>query len=471
MVGLKEIYTISKSRFILMATMVLLILACETPSNNHLFPETKANQFSNKYEPSDSDTIVAKVASTIEPPTRNDHVVGNKLFGVYVSEITSDVQWFSAKRHKNMVLTLKQNGDNFSATDKKHGMVITGSRIGNVVNFRVDKSDSFHFLDAYGQWTMSADGSSLKGTWRRNGHDSYGKWNLRRIEDNGVELYEIESGVNRPFKIRESEKLFDIIFASPSNQNIVFYIHGRGQDFEANFDSARIPAVEKYSNTRFVIIRWLSWGDSSTRPYQQAINSASGVSKFLFAFNDYKSRKPDKVGNRKITLLAHSMGNIPLKIFLEESYEKKGLQKDLFNSVVLSSADVPRITHRKWVEKIDFADDVYIIQHRGDMVLYLSEFFFRDDTEARGPKLGVGFEIGVKSENLASNAYYLDLTHLGNSIHRHFNIPSNPEATRLFKLLLNGQGFDFPDPTIGLTERSDQSPIFYFYTEKRGTER
>jgi hypothetical protein len=163
------------------------------------------------------------------------------------------------------------------------------------------------------------------------------------------------------------------------------------------------------------------------------------------------------------------MGNIPLKVFMEELYTKQTLQSSLFSSVILSSADIPTMGHQKWVEKIDFADSVHIIQNQRDLVLSLSTVFDEDPQEWQGPRLGKGFDDSTYThiEDLAVNANYLDVTRSSAFGHRPFNMSSYPydtNATRLVRLLLNGQSVEFPNPAIGLYQIPDLSPVFYFYS-------
>jgi hypothetical protein len=151
------------------------------------------------------------------------------------------------------------------------------------------------------------------------------------------------------------------------------------------------------------------------------------------------------------------MGNIPLMAFLQDFYEVGSLQRRMLDAVVMSSPDVPLQGHARWVEKIDFAERVFIVQHRRDLVLHLSEMFFYDRQEWRGRKLGNGpSEDGVRPGELAANALYLDVTDLTLPMsHRHFDMSNYSPSSRIYRLyrrLLSGQGIRFPDPEIGVFE-------------------
>ncbi len=394
------------------------------------------------------------------------------LSGTYISEITNNHHWYFTRRYRNLILKVEQRGDRISATDSAGMFRFTGTVDGEKVRFEVfgDGSVTYPFGNkVYGEW-MVGNGERLEGSWWAAGHNAGGEWNIRRVGNEKIELFTIETGLERPFSLDRSDELFDMLFQTRDNRSIVFYIHGRGQNFESNFAPGMIPSVESYSDTVFVMVRWLSWGDSSVRPYQHAINSADGVSRLLRDLDAYLSRNPGPGKDRNITLMAHSMGNIPIKIFLQEFYEPGQLSNSLFDSVVLHSADVPWDAHREWVEKVDFADKVYILQHRGDLVLGVSNMFFRKVGEKPGPRLGTGVGADFHADDLAGNARYLDLTRFSNSVHRHFNSPSTPEAARLFKLLLNGEEFDHSDPGIGLIKRTGQDRVLVFDSGHHGSE-
>jgi len=456
--------------FILVITLSLMILACETPSSDYLVEARKPDQSNRKSESSDSETTVTKVANVTEPAVNNNLVNGKNLTGTYIADFSSRPP---LRMKQKLILNLNQHGNLITASDSENTLRLSGELKGDVIDFEIRDSigASVNQHPTFGQWAILNEGNRLEGNLRGKGGPYDLTWNLRRIDNHGVELYTIETGLNRSFIISESEKIFDRIFSPTNNQNVVFLIHGRGKDFEEEFDSSMIPYTEMSSNTRFIIISWLSWGEARIRPYQHAANAAPGLYDFLLAFNEYKSRKPDTVGDRNITLLAHSMGNIPLKILLEELYAKQVLQRGLLSSVILSSADVPIAGHREWVEKIDFADKIHIIQNQRDLILSLSALIDKDTPGGEGPKLGRGFDSTTYThiEDLANNAHYLDVTRSASIDHRTFNMSSYPmdaNATRLFKLLLNGQGIDHPDPSIGLYQKPDLSPVFYFYSSK-----
>ncbi len=379
--------------------------------------------------------------------------------------------------YEKHILRIRQHGNQIILFDSKNNSV-NGFVKDGVVSFGdLNRySNSASVLATFDQWAIEEiDAGGMVVAWKTRGFNDRSRWRLRRLENNGVELYTIDSGVNRPFRIRQSKQVFDAVFTSSNDRNIVFLVHGRGDDFEAEFSPAMIPYTQSTSNTTVVLLHWLSWGESSLRPYRQARNASRGLADFLYAYDRYKSRNPDRVGNRNVTLLTHSMGNIPLKVFMEDMYLKQSLQAGLLSSVVLSSADVPFSGHRHWVEEIDFAEQIFVLQNRSDLVLTVSSLLDSSQTYGDKQKLGRAFEINSSTDTaaLATNARYLNLTHLDGVGHRPFNMFSysgNQRATDLFKRLLNGESFEYPDPSIGLYRKAKLHPVYHFYSRDPASE-
>lgn len=453
-----------------------MAVACTSPPRTTAIIETSApagQRSSSQTGPGRAKVIGERGQGSLPADSEgeNSKLTGKIVSGLYVSEITSvdsGKAKIFARKHESLVLYFDRQEDRLTVTDIDDNTIIEAVQQGEVIHFNLLPGSGKGSMQISGRWFIEDDGARLEGTWRDEESHQGGEWNLRRRDNSGVELYTTRTGFNRPFRIGESEELFDLIFSPPNTRNVVFYVHGRSGDFETEFDPSMIPYTEASSNTRFVIIHWLSWSKSRIRPYWQARDSSRGLSDFLFAFDEYKRRKPGYTSGRNITLLAHSMGNIPLKVFVEEIYRPGALQEGLLGSVILSGADVPVVGHRNWVEKIDFSNRINIIQNRGDLVLSLSDLIDADTPGGYSPKLGRGFgaETYTHFNDLAKNASYLDVTRATGIGHRAFNMSSyagDENATRLFSLLLNGQGFEVQDPAIGLYRNTDLSPVFYFF--------
>jgi Alpha/beta hydrolase of unknown function (DUF900) len=112
-------------------------------------------------------------------------------------------------------------------------------------------------------------------------------------------------------------------------------------------------------------------------------------------------------------MLVHSMGNIVFAKFME-SYAPGKLNKGLFDTIILNSADADAKGHDQWVSKIDFANNLYITLNEGDTILSASA---KSQGEKRlGQKTTT---ITGKQIPLAVNAKYVDFSKIGVN-HRYF---------------------------------------------------
>lgn len=387
---------------------------------------------------------------------------GADVSGLYLSEINSDYLVYVKPPFRNLLLRVKQQGKKITAFDSTYQMKLDGHIKGNTVEFYTYPSQTTYNVSISGDWKIESDGN-LTGHWRAVNNGAIGIWDMRKLDDSGVEFYTTERGRYDPVSLSEADVFFDRLFSRDDDRNIVFFLHGRGANFSDLFEASGVPSIENYSRTRFVILRWLSWADVSIRPYNHAVASANGVADFLYALDYYKSSNSYKLGDRKITLMAHSMGNIPLAAFLKYRYEQGNLQSGLFDSIIFSSADMPFENHRQWIEKCDFSKQIFVTQHRRDYILKLSRYLFSPEEKNSSFKLGTGPDPEDNShyELLARNASYLDLTGLTFAGHKHF---TRDGSLPLFKALLNARKLDYPDPSIGLYRKSERHPVFFFHS-------
>ena len=82
-----------------------------------------------------------------------------------------------------MVINLVQNGSSITGTDSSHIIKIKGTIEDDVIKFDIEANWISEYRDTTGVWKVSADGTSLEGSWKVSGsRGGTGKWNLNRIE-------------------------------------------------------------------------------------------------------------------------------------------------------------------------------------------------------------------------------------------------------------------------------------------------
>ncbi len=225
--------------------------------------------------------------------------------------------------------------------------------------------------------------------------------------------------------------------------NFIFYVHGRGKEPNKSLQEV-IPALEKEYTAVVLMFHWFpSYKGKLGYPKEEAEAAAPDLGKALEYFQQYKNSHKDEFKNIKTTMLVHSMGNIVFGKFME-SYVKGKLDKGLFDTIILNSADADAKKHDKWVSKIGFTDNLYITLNDGDSVLSASA---KLQKEKRLGQLGEekATTISGKPIPLAGNAKYVDVSEIGVN-HRYF-LKAGQEDNRwleqFYQSVMNGNPINF----------------------------
>ncbi len=204
------------------------------------------------------------------------------------------------------------------------------------------------------------------------------------------------------------------------DKNILFYVHGRSKTFDSEYESSM--EMEKEYNVKVIMLRWNSWLSPIQRPVNNAKKASQLLSDSLEELNNLKMNRPELFANRKLLFLSHSMGNITLKNYIE-NFDSSNLERNLFDSMVLSGADVPFREHDKWLTRVEFTSKLSVVVNHNDIILKASTMLDFPDLNFRDDRLGLGFGLdrdGVFSRHSAANATYIDLTKVNKTGHRHF---------------------------------------------------
>jgi len=204
-----------------------------------------------------------------------------------------------------------------------------------------------------------------------------------------------------------------------NNKNLIVFLHGRGRHPEKG-EKQLLDFSKKY-NAALLMFDWDSWicksyckelvkAISTKHPYANAEAAAPGFAKLLEQIQVLKRNNP----RLRITILAHSMGNIVLKEAVSKDHLTLKAQPGIFiDNLIINSADVALKNHKTWLESISFSKEIFITMSRGDFALGSVELMLQI------PLLGQGFRGNTPSTSFASNAHYLDFTDVSMS-HRKF---------------------------------------------------
>jgi hypothetical protein len=107
------------------------------------------------------------------------------------------------------------------------------------------------------------------------------------------------------------------------------------------------------------------------------------------------------------------MGNIVLKETIQNNFFDQTNSNVFIDNLILNSADVELKDHSSWLNKIEFAEDVFVTMSHKDVALGAVELMLYQ------PLLGLGVEKLESDDSLARNAHYIDFSRV-NSSHRKF---------------------------------------------------
>jgi hypothetical protein len=257
--------------------------------------------------------------------------------------------------------------------------------------------------------------------------------------------------------------ILEKIQADSPDKNIILYVHGRGRDTKDEWEA--LKNIEKKFDSRVIMFHWPSWKNMVTRPVENAKKAALDLDETILQIRDYKNQHPEEFQHKKISLLAHSMGNIIIREYVEKYYNQDLSDSNgnpLFASFVSTGADVGFTDHRAWLEKLDFAEKKFVTMNNRDLVLLLSYLL---DLKVKQPlfyKLGLGVDrFPIKKEVLAKyldpDTTYIDLSRSLNTDHRYFE-STMPLMLKIFKPIINGE--DFKPEKLGTNFKKEQN-IFY----------
>lgn len=243
--------------------------------------------------------------------------------------------------------------------------------------------------------------------------------------------------------------------------NIIFYVHGRGKEPKKSLDEV-IPNLEEEYSAKVIMFHWFpSYKGPAGYPNEEAKAAAPDLLNVLASFQKFKKDHPEKFSKIKSTLLVHSMGNIVFARMME-SYQQQSFDKNLFDTVILNSADADAKDHDLWVKKIDFSDNIYITVNKHDNILGLSAK--RQREKRLGQKLETMFG---KDILLANNANYVDFSKIDVN-HRYFlkgGQDGNPYLEKFYEAVLNGNPVNLEHFNGAKAKPGNGNKIYVFENE------
>jgi len=227
-------------------------------------------------------------------------------------------------------------------------------------------------------------------------------------------------------------KSIDEINRSSKYDNLILFVHGRGKHPEKAFNKHLLADLEKDYSAKVIMFHWPSWEGRFAFPTQKARAAAADFLRVLQALNQYKQGNKNKIKGIKFTLLTNSMGSIVLEQSMKNYDKHFG---SIFDTLVISAPASSAKNHKKWVEKINFSDSIYITINQQDKLLG------KLGIKLIGKRLGKGLKSFFGNDfKKADNAQYIDLTdsQLAHRYYLHRDLINKPVALMFYNKVLNG---------------------------------
>lgn len=225
----------------------------------------------------------------------------------------------------------------------------------------------------------------------------------------GLKLKKIKSNIANtktpalfilPGKVQQIERSRELFETMHQNSTVLF-IHGRGDHPSKAVAHRLLDSLSQEYNTTPIMFTWVS--GEGVWPEDKAREAAPDLSKVLHHLADYR-KNANYPSQSTVNLLTHSMGSLVLEEFLS-SYQANALPHKLFDNIVINASASKVDNHAKWVEKIDFAQNVYIAFNNNDPVLAAAGIGIGN------ARLGKhGDRQKGEAERLANNAIYIDFS-------------------------------------------------------------
>ena len=222
---------------------------------------------------------------------------------------------------------------------------------------------------------------------------------------------------------------------NPTN-NIVIYIHGKGDEPSKAINDGLLSGLNIEYNLSPIMLTWAS--GKGRFPDEKALAAGDTLKQVFNELREYKAQHANTLGEKKFSLITHSMGSFVLEGFLRKYHS--GLPGNLLDTIVINAAASTVDNHADWVEKIDFSKRVFITYGNDDPMLGLAGIGVNT---ARLGKHGAR-QHGEK-ERVAKNAIYVNVSQAVDE-HRYFVGNGDlPCVYNFFSESLNGKSPDFSD--------------------------
>lgn len=180
---------------------------------------------------------------------------------------------------------------------------------------------------------------------------------------------------NGNWNVLEVESLEKAIQYIPDkSRNWVMYTEGMGKLFTSDIYRGMSMAGQYGVNVILFDYPSITTTKKSLGNYFFAIGNARTAYKdFTPAFEEVKRLKEaGKLGTGNISMFYHSMGNHVIRQMVKHDKINKLNSSVWVNNIILNAPCVPRRGHKKWLDKISFAKNIYVNYNQDDLTLQMA---------------------------------------------------------------------------------------------------
>lgn len=225
------------------------------------------------------------------------------------------------------------------------------------------------------------------------------------------------------------------------NNDWVIYTEGMGKLFTTAMDRAFQMNLQYKVNVILLDYPSISSKYKRTRNYYFAKKHAEmAYEDFSPVLDSIKSlRQAQKMGNGKLNLFFHSMGNIVLEKLVKEHKIAAINNSKWVDNLILNAACVPQRNHKTWLDKINFSKRTYVLYNPNDYTL--SGAYFMSKRQQLGMRVNYP---------LSKQAQYFNFETIVGNHHSNFlnlrGYPPQPKAAiHFYNILLHGQPINVND--------------------------
>jgi hypothetical protein len=241
--------------------------------------------------------------------------------------------------------------------------------------------------------------------------------------------------------------LEEAFVGTSKNKDIVVYGEGMGKEFSGAID--RATRLTRVYDVTTVMFDWPTYRPnlSGGKNYRKAQIQSTEVSRSLCdLFTELEKMKPVfNADSLNLSLLLHSLGNRLIKEAVMNDFINT--KTKLFDNIILNAACVKMRRHRKWLEKLNIQDEIYLTRNNKDRTLLLAKL------------AGFTEQLGRRSAlRKAKNAIYLNFSPVLEREHNYFLLTNllakHPDLKTIYSDIFHGKTINFGDEKKFISQKN-----------------